>query len=142
MLLVNVHCIEIFHQFLFHKEYMIIKKPRKAYQEYLSCVLVFRLQNVGLRDLRFTKPAYTQKKQHFDAKSAQNLTCHYQNFCFFWVFAGFVRFWHQHVFFGVYAGFVHSSQNHAFLAFHTGFGEVQVTKPAKGMQFWSEQSSN
>ena len=27
----------------------------------------------GLRDLRFTKPAYTQKNQHFDAKSAKNL---------------------------------------------------------------------
>ena len=30
-------------------------------------------KNVGLKDLRFTKPAYTQKNQHFDAKSAQNL---------------------------------------------------------------------
>ena len=27
----------------------------------------------GLRDLRFTKPTYTQKNQHFDAKSAKNL---------------------------------------------------------------------
>ena len=34
------------------------------------------------------------------------------------------------------------SQNHAFLASHAGFGEVQVTKPAEGMPFWSEQSSN
>ena len=27
------------------------------------------------------------------------------------------------------------SQNHTFLASHAGFGEVQVTKPAEGMQF-------
>ena len=27
------------------------------------------------------------------------------------------------------------SQNHTFLASHVGFGEVQVTKPAEGMQF-------
>ena len=27
------------------------------------------------------------------------------------------------------------SQNHAFLASHAGFGEVQVRKPAEGMQF-------
>ena len=33
-------------------------------------------------------------------------------------------------------------QNHAFFASHAGFGEVQVTKPAEGMPFWSEQSSN
>ena len=26
-------------------------------------------------------------------------------------------------------------QNHAFFASHAGFGEVQVTKPAKGMPF-------
>ena len=26
-------------------------------------------------------------------------------------------------------------QNHAFVASHAGFGEVQVTKPAEGMQF-------
>ena len=79
-------------------------------------------------------------------------------FLFFWVYAGLVTFHYQHfcffeymqvlcafgikVFFWVYAGFVHSSQKHAFLASHAGFGEVQVTKPAKGMQFWGEQSSN
>ena len=34
------------------------------------------------------------------------------------------------------------SQNHAVLASHAGFGEVQVTKPAEGMQFLSEGSSN
>ena len=27
------------------------------------------------------------------------------------------------------------SQDHTFLASHAGFGEVQVTKPAEGMQF-------
>ena len=32
---------------------------------------------------------------------------HYQNFWFFWVYAGFVHFWHQNVdFFWVYAGLV------------------------------------
>ena len=43
-------------------------------------LVTFPYQNVwlfwvyaGLRDLRFTKPAYTQKKQHFDAKNAQSL---------------------------------------------------------------------
>ena len=39
---------------------------------YLFCVF-FGCKNVGLKDLRFTKPAYTLKNQHFDAKSAQNL---------------------------------------------------------------------
>ena len=35
------------------------------------------------------------------------MTFHYQNFWFFWVYAGFVHFWHQHVdFFWVYAGMV------------------------------------
>ena len=33
----------------------------------------FGCENVGLKDLKFTKPPYTQKKQHFDAKSAQHL---------------------------------------------------------------------
>ena len=42
----------------------------------------------------------------------------------------------------VYAGLSICHQNHAFLASRAGFGGVQVTKPAEGMQFWSEQSSN
>ena len=46
---------------------------RKTYQVYLFCVFVFGCKNVGLKDLRFTKPSYSKKNQHFDAKSAQNL---------------------------------------------------------------------
>ena len=144
-------------------------------------------KHVGLTDLRFTKPAYTPKRQHFDAKSAQNLHIlkkskvlivkrHQTRICiknqnnqnlrlyvgltrideFVFVFCflsicGFGDFslstllffeymqvlcaFGIKVFFLVYAGFAHSSQKHAFLASHAGFGEVQVTKPAKGMQF-------
>jgi len=53
----------------------IIKKQEKAYQEDLFCVLVFRLQNVGLRDLRFTKPAYTKKNNILMPKA--HTTCIY-----------------------------------------------------------------
>ena len=62
------------------------------------------------------------------------MTFHYQHFCFFEYMQVLCAFGIK-VFFWVYAGFVHSSQKHAFLASHAGFGEVQVTKPAKGMQF-------
>ena len=52
------------------------KETRKTYQVYLFCVFVVsRLQTctIGLRDLRFTKPAYILKNDHhFDAQSAQN----------------------------------------------------------------------
>ena len=50
-----------------------ITKQEKQIKSIYSAFLLFGCKNVGLKDLRFTKPAYTQKKQHFDAKSAQNL---------------------------------------------------------------------
>ena len=50
-----------------------ITKQEKQIKCIYSAFLLFGCKNVGLKDLRFTKPAYTQKKQHFDAKSAQNL---------------------------------------------------------------------
>ena len=83
-------------------------------------------------------------------------------FWFLWVYAGLVTFHYQ--FFSCFLSIcsfctllaskcsfwvsicrvlcIAGSQNHAFLASHAGFGEVQVTKPAEGMPFWSEQSSN
>ena len=53
------------------------------------------------------------------------------------MYAGLVDFWHQNVDFFEYMQFLctDGSQNHTFLASHAGFGEVQVTKPAEGMQF-------
>ena len=48
-----------------------------------------------------------------------------------------MHFWHQNVDCFEYMQVLCTvgSQNHALLAFHAGFGEVQVTKPAGGMQF-------
>ena len=55
-----------------------IIKQEKHIKCIYSAFLFFGCKNVGLKDLRFTKPAYTQKKnqhfdEHFDAKSAQSL---------------------------------------------------------------------
>ena len=50
-----------------------ITKQEKQTKCIYSAFLLFGCKNVGLRDLRFTKPTYTQKNQHFDAKSAKNL---------------------------------------------------------------------
>ncbi len=83
-------------------------------------------------------------------------------FWFLWVYAGLVTFHYQ--FFSCFLSIcsfctllaskcsfwvsicrvlcIAGSQNHAFLASHAGCGEVQVTKPAEGLLFWSEQSSN
>ena len=62
---------------------------------------------------------------------------------FFWVHAGFAHFWHQNVDLLEYMQVLCTLvKNHAFFASHAGFGEVKVTKPANGMQFWSEQSSD
>ena len=72
-----------FYEFLFHKEYRIIKKTRKAYQKYLFWVLVFRLQNVGLRDLRFTKPAYTKKNNILMPKAHKTWLVTINTFDFF-----------------------------------------------------------
>ena len=53
------------------------------------------------------------------------------------MYAGLVDFWHQNVDFLSICSFcaLLGSQNHVFLASHACFGEVQVTKPAEGMQF-------
>ena len=195
MLLIDGRSVWIVHEFLLHQESY---KTRKAYQVYLFCMFVSRLQKCRFERLEVQQTCiYSQKinmlmpkvhKTCIYSKNKKNdrekslslhilkkvkeqksqtlcgtdgrrwigfwlcwsfwvyaglVTFHYQNFWFFWVHAGFVYFWHQNFDFRwVYASFVHSSQNHAFLASHAGFGEVQVTKPAQGMHFWSEQSSN
>ena len=121
----------------------IIKQEKHIKCSY-SAFLFFGCKNVGLKDLRFTKPAYTQKNQHFDAKSAQNLhilkktkvlivkshqTCIYsknqknqksQTLCgtdwHRWI--GFWCFW----FFWVYAGLVtFHYQNFWFFWIYAGF---------------------
>ena len=107
----------------------------------------------GLRDLRFTKPAYTQKNQHFDAKSAKNLhilkkskvlivkshqTCIYsknqknqksQTLCgtHWHRWLGFWFSW----FFWVYAGLVTFPYQNVWLFWvYAGLRDLRFTKPA------------
>ena len=65
--------------FIVFKHFMNVFFIRKTIKQetHIKCIysafLFFGCKNVGLKDLRFTKPAHTQKNQHVDAKSAQHL---------------------------------------------------------------------
>ncbi len=101
-------------------------------------------KNVGLRDLRFTKPAYTQTRSTFWSGKVTKPDWHkwicfwffwcfwvyaglvtfpYQDFWFFWVYAGLVHFWHQNVDFFEYMQVLCTagSQNHVFFSFACRF---------------------
>ena len=70
MLLGNVHCIQIFYEFFFIRKIM---KQEKHVKCIYSAFLFFVCKSVGLKDLRFTKPAYTQKNKSFDSEKSPNL---------------------------------------------------------------------
>ena len=65
----------MFIVFKYFRNFFFIRKNIEQ-EKHIRCIysafLFLGCKNVGLKDLRFTKPAYTQKNQHFDAKSAQN----------------------------------------------------------------------
>ena len=62
--------IEYFKSFFFIRN---LTKQVKNIKCIYSAFSFLGCKNVGLRDLRFTKPAYTKRNQRFDAKSAQNV---------------------------------------------------------------------
>ena len=74
MLLINVHCVSISYEFIFIRN---IIKQEKLIKCIYSAFLFLGCKNVDLRDLRFTKPAYTPKNNMLMPKVRK--TCIYSN---------------------------------------------------------------
>ena len=60
MLLINVHCIWIFYECLFHQESY---KTRKTYQVYLFCIFVSRLQQCRFEKLEVHRTCIQSHKE-------------------------------------------------------------------------------
>ena len=158
MLLGNVHCIQIFYEFLFHQENY---ETRKTCQVYLFSVFVFCLQKCRFERLEVHQTCiYSKKTKVLIVKSHQ--TCIYskksktnqkKQFIYaseshieseifvFWVYAGLVTFNYQNflIFLSICRCCALLASKCCFFWVYAGLVNLKSLKPAftqKKQTFW------